>query len=441
MRQFRKYAAWLLLTGGLAGCSSSAEEVESAPKVSRQTIYNQFIDGGKSSISVLEETIGGKKQIRIVLKKEGVDSSITHPIDNPNFVIAVPLHDPTSARVGIQTIDFENEKRRLIEELLLRYIPRDRFNVSIKLFWDEKRLEELQLKGVPFQESMGSTQPVPTASTKAPDKLNYELEQAVIRQETRIMLDNTLPAYQEKFVRLLLPSQTFFVKSRGDTATVERVIFPKASPESIAPEEERLIREKVQKMIQEYLSQDDFVVNVRLSMKGGQNIQSITGQGDQISVASMSTATDQVSDRMNININVLLNDLTSPDTDEFLRNTIPYAIHMDMADGDQLTITRKRFPEKDYGQISPQQVAQLEEYKREILTAFESGNYAGGLDLVKKAMKISVKRDDRLSLLKMQGSLYFLLQDKQRARETWEHLIKLDPENEEAKQMLMNLVK
>ena len=39
----------------------------------------------------------------------------------------------------------------------------------------------------------------------------------------------------------------------------------------------------------------------------------------------------------------------------------------------------------------------------------------------------------------MKGSLHFLLEEKQRALETWKHVQRLDPEDTEVAQMLSNL--
>ena len=39
----------------------------------------------------------------------------------------------------------------------------------------------------------------------------------------------------------------------------------------------------------------------------------------------------------------------------------------------------------------------------------------------------------------MKGSLHFLLEEKEEALETWEHVQRLDPDDEEVSQMLNNL--
>jgi hypothetical protein len=52
---------------------------------------------------------------------------------------------------------------------------------------------------------------------------------------------------------------------------------------------------------------------------------------------------------------------------------------------------------------------------------------------------VAAKRDDKIFLLKMKGSLHFLLEEKKRALETWKHVLRLNPEDEEVAQMISSL--
>ena len=51
-------------------------------------------------------------------------------------------------------------------------------------------------------------------------------------------------------------------------------------------------------------------------------------------------------------------------------------------------------------------------------------------------LKVAAKRDDKIFLLKMKGSLHFLLEEKKRALETWKHVLRLNPKDEEVAQMI-----
>ena len=67
--------------------------------------------------------------------------------------------------------------------------------------------------------------------------------------------------------------------------------------------------------------------------------------------------------------------------------------------------------------------------------------YAFDMDqeTAEKGLKAAVKRSDKIFILKMKGSLHFLLEEKEEALETWEHVQNLDPNDEEVRQMLENL--
>ena len=61
------------------------------------------------------------------------------------------------------------------------------------------------------------------------------------------------------------------------------------------------------------------------------------------------------------------------------------------------------------------------------------------MEWAEKGLKVAVKRSDKIFILKMKGSLHFLLEEKEEALEMWEHVQRLDPEDEEVRQMLNNL--
>jgi len=143
----------LLLLGGLGGCSTSTEDsiepVEELP-VKKKVLFNQKTSGGKNHVSVIEETQGNKRLLRIVLQRGDLQSNLIHPIDSPNFVIAVPLQDATSKGLTLKTAAFEQSLKIDIDQLLARYLSPERFNVSVIINWDKKLLQEVQLKNLPL---------------------------------------------------------------------------------------------------------------------------------------------------------------------------------------------------------------------------------------------------------------------------------------------------
>ena len=205
---------------------------------------------------------------------------------------------------------------------------------------------------------------------------------------------------------------------------MERTSFPKPFSDSIAPYEEQIVRRKLTELLMKYVAKTDFVVNVKFSL-----IESNEKQED--SPPSVSN--------IKMEINLLLDDTVLPEIDDFLKEAVPLAVNFDESRGDTLAIIRKAFPERSADSLSPEQRTALKDYRTKILEAFQTGDYVSGLEWAAKGLRVAVKRSDKIFILKMKGSLHFLLEEKEEALETWEHVQRLDPDDEEVRQMLNNL--
>ena len=142
---------------------------------------------------------------------------------------------------------------------------------------------------------------------------------------------------------------------------------------------------------------------------------------------------------MIMKIDLLLDDFILPEIDDFLYKALPLAVDFNPDEGDTIQIVRNRFPETNNDLISQEQVSALLDFKQKIQNSFKTGDYISGLELAENGLKVAVKRNDKIFLLKMKGSLHFLLEEKKRALETWKHVERLDPNDSEIKQMLSNL--
>ncbi len=415
---------------GLNSCTTTEELVEPAEElpVKKKVLFNQKTGGGKNQVAVIEETQGNKRLLRVVLQRGDLQSNLIHPIDSPNFVIAVPLQDATSKGLTLRTAAFEQSLKLDVDQLLSRYLSQERFNVSVIIDWDKKLLQEVQLKNLPLDSDISQNQDLSDSEDEEEIsenvKRNHELKEALKSIQVSVLLDNTLPETQEQFVKKLIPAQEFFVVDRGDTVTVERTSFPKPFSDSIAPYEEQIVRRKLTELLLKYVAKTDFVVNVKFSL-----IENISNKENGPPLAS----------NIKMAINLLLDDTVLPSVDTFLKEAIPLAINFDSKRGDSLAIMRKRFPERSTDSISPEQRSALKDYRVKILEAFQTGDYVSGLEWAEKGLKAAVKRSDKIFILKMKGSLHFLLEEKEEALETWEHVQNLDPNDEEVRQMLENL--
>lgn len=453
----RQIAGMLILLSMvlISGCGDKQaeppQEEEASKPVVKKLLFTQRTQGGKNSINVIEETEGYKRTLRIVLQRGDLSSNLIHPIDSPNFVIAVPLQDATSKQFSLQTVAYELRLKEHIDQLLARYLAPERYNVSVVVSWDEKLLQEVQLKSLPLDtpvtdlpvpkmpdtqtseegeagtegtaESLPVTLEEPTPTQRArsvnPDS-NYELKHAVVSVKVQVLLDNTLPGSQEQFIQQLIPVQEFYDTQRGDTVTVERTSFPKPFSDSVAPYEEQIVTRKLTELVQKYVSPNEFVVNVKFTLIDAESAMESTSN-------------------IKMNIDLLLDEVVLPDVDTFLQEAIPLAVNFNAERGDTLNIIRKRFPERNFGSVSSEQVAALRDYKDKILEAFQTGDYVGGLEWADKGLRIAVRRQDKVFLMKMKGSLHFLLEEKDKALEVWQHVQRLDPADEEVRQMLENL--
>jgi len=416
-----------MFLSALSGCTPTEESVEPAIEelpVKKKVLFNQQTGGGKNSVAVIEETQGNKRLLRIVLQRGDLKSNLIHPIDSPNFVIAVPLQDATSKNLTLKTAAFEQSLKLNIDQLLARYLSPERFNVSVIIDWDKKLLQEVQLKNLPLDPDAVNDEVEGDSAISESAKRNHELKEALKSVQVSVLLDNTLPETQEQFVKKLIPAQEFFTADRGDTVLVERTSFPKPFSDSIAPYEEQIVRRKLTELLLNYVAKTDFVVNVKFSL-----IEKNTETENAPPSAS----------NIKMAINLLLDDTVLPSVDTFLKEAVPLAINFDAERGDSLEIIRKRFPERSVDSISPGQRTALKDYRLKILEAFQTGDYVSGLEWAEKGLKAAVKRADKIFILKMKGSLHFLLEEKEEALEMWRHVQRLDPKDKEVIQMLNNL--
>ena len=422
-----KFTIALLFLSTLSSCTPTEEYVEPVVEelpVKKKVLFNQQTGGGKNSVAVIEETQGNKRLLRIVLQRGDLKSNLIHPIDSPNFVIAVPLQDATSKNLTLKTAAFEQSLKLNIDKLMARYLSPERFNVSVIIDWDKKLLQEVQLKNLPLDSDAVNEEVDGDSAISESAKRNHELKEALKSVQVSVLLDNTLPETQEQFVKKLIPAQEFFTADRGDTVLVERTSFPKPFSDSIAPYEEQIVRRKLTELLLNYVAKTDFVVNVKFSLiEKNAETENAPPSASNIKMA----------------INLLLDDTVLPSVDTFLKEAVPLAVNFDSKRGDSLAIIRKIFPERSEDSISPEQRTALKDYRVKILEAFQTGDYVSGLEWAEKGLKVAVKRSDKIFILKMKGSLHFLLEEKDEALEMWEHVQRLDPEDEEVRQMLNNL--
>lgn len=413
-----------------AGCSffgdnPTPEETQKPQKppefIKKTTIYTQ-VDGDaqKNSIKITEEQWGENRLIRVRMIKNGVNSEIIHPVDSSNFVISIPLQDIDTGTFTHKVVHFEETLLESLRNTLALYIAPTRFNLSLRISWNNKKLDEIRLKT--------SALDADTLSENA--TLHLDMLKAVKRMEIDVLLDKGLPKHYDRFIGLLLPSQVGYNKKRGDVISFTRVPFPKDATDSISPIEEEFLTQKIEQILSRYVSKTDYLVRVKILWLSN--------------TTSFDSATVDPNTEMKIQVNLVLNDIVDPALDPFLREVIPLALNLNAERGDTLSISRKRFPEEDLtlslqsenASVETNDSNTIDAMKNEILRAYEQNDYQEALRIVNINLKKIKNRNEKVRFLKMKGSLHFLLQDKKAAREAWEEVLRLVPDDQEAAQTL-----
>lgn len=131
-----------------------------------------------------------------------------------------PLLDRISNR---RMIEFERELEREVNQALRRYLAPGQYVLSVRVIWDRNVIpaqsspelspDKTKLPGFPiFVRSPGE----PVEDRRPP----------VTRLVVKVLLDQSLPDYYERFLRKIVPLVAKFVPSRGDQLIVLKETFP-----------------------------------------------------------------------------------------------------------------------------------------------------------------------------------------------------------------------
>lgn len=155
-------------------------------------------------------------------------------------------------RIGNERMrNYEERLTTAIDDALARYLPEHQYVLAVKVMWNpnivpvadrpEFSSQRQKLPGLPLfvqppgqQRTEGGTPPI-------------------TRLEVKVLLDETLPEYYERFVRKLVPVVARFDFERGDTVVVLKETFPEGPQQarpSTVPEQE-LMRQLERQVPQE----------------------------------------------------------------------------------------------------------------------------------------------------------------------------------------------
>ncbi len=306
-------------------------------------------------------------------------------------------------------LTYESEVRQRFDQTLNQHIDPENFEVSSRIFWNQQKLEDLKFQ---YQKDSGQRQ----------SSQDVQFVTAVDKLQVAVLLDRNLSKENDEFVKSLVSAQADFQQDRGDEVKVQRIIFPAKGSVGVTHSEK--LEKTLRDLLTSYIAPKNFFVKVQLLPPK---------EADQAG-------------RAPIHVGVVLNDLLDPKIDDFVRQIIPFTLNTDEEYGDVIEVTRKRFPENP--EISQQtavsspstnDVAQTQEVQdifEQIRIYYEQMDYDNALELTQRALIIASDREQKVKLLKMKGSLHYLLQEPENARRAWNEVLRIEPSDEEAKQSL-----
>ena len=402
--QIKKFLLFGIATSVLwGGCTRQAPAP--SPDWSSRKIYEEVLVEGDHSytVSLFDEVKGIERRIRLEASRDGaklhkVEES---PFSNSGFLISMPLESGNHSFERFQALkeEFELQLNEGFYRMLTRYVEEGRFSIKAHVDWDATKLKEVRLRrlGVVHNLAEGNG-----ASTSFPDAIE------AIRVD--VILDRSLPGHYDTFVREAIETQSKLQLSRGDTVSIQRELIPRKQSGSIAPFEEERLTELIKKFIKKYIHLDDFLVSVQLHHRE-------EGVG------------------LRKHVVITLNDTVSPEADQFLRETVPAQIRLAESEGDLFVVERKRFPEVEMiADVPPEKT--FAQFDEKIKKSLEVNDYQEALETIGQALQAKLRRDQKIQLLKMKGSVHFLRQERTLAKETLEYIHQLDPEDQEVMKTL-----
>ncbi|MGK0290688.1 MAG: flagellar biosynthesis/type III secretory pathway M-ring protein FliF/YscJ, partial [bacterium] len=306
-----------------------------------------------------------------------------------------------------KAVDYENALTKNIESSLKRYVSKDRFHITVRIYWNPAKLKELKFKNKPLKRKKGKLPGFPIFVREEEKSLDYYMGTgSVMRLLVTVLLDKNLPEKYKNFIYKLVPAQARFVPERGDAIKVIPVEFPEAKklkgkkdggvqkeiplgtdeataaileaiekgrkkllgdqPTIIHPviqnyisQYEKHITKRLEKILKEYLDKKKFILNVKFFWNPGQITKlrllvmrtdpqgKVKLPGLKMFLEEKNALYEAISNSttlLRLEVTVLLDKNVPKSVDSFLNKAVPLSFKFIPARGDKLTIARANFP-------------------------------------------------------------------------------------------------
>jgi tetratricopeptide (TPR) repeat protein len=119
---------------------------------------------------------------------------------------------------------FEDRLTKQINTELARYVPKNQYVLTVKVVFNQEVVPTVQDPALSADKQKLPGFPI---FVRAPDSPAVdESTPAYTRLNVKVLLDETLPEYYERFVRKLIPIVARFDAARGDQVIVSKETFP-----------------------------------------------------------------------------------------------------------------------------------------------------------------------------------------------------------------------
>jgi len=332
-----------------------------------------------------------------------------------------------------QAAEYEVALSEKISKNLTRYIPEDRFHLSVRIFWNPEKLKQVQTSNRELQKKSGKLPGFQIFVRNEEQGLDYYLGAgSVMKLKVEVLIDEKLPKRYADFIYQLVPIQARFVPARGDMVQVVPIPFPEATKEKKLPSEdmplvtddatkavmdsvhkgmkeltdlkpvilhpvlqryvsdyEEYIQVKLTKLVSEYVEKKKFLLDVKFYWNADEinNLKNLVVQTDVEGKVKLPGFRIYLEERdslyktiansttlMRMDISVILDDSVGKDVEPFLQKIIPLSIKINTQRGDQLRIYTGHFPKKgkrrDMTQVDEKLIKGMLESDNEIIAQF-----------------------------------------------------------------------
>ncbi len=134
---------------------------------------------------------------------------------------------------NVKMTAFEDKLTGQINKELARYVSKNQYVLTVKVIWNQEVVPVVQDPALSPDKQKLPGFPI---FVRAPDSPAVDdATPPYTRLNVKVLLDETLPEYYERFVRKLIPIVARFDAARGDQVVVTKETFPYLKPDEQPP--------------------------------------------------------------------------------------------------------------------------------------------------------------------------------------------------------------